>query len=142
MFGRRLHAVLLSTTSASSASAMMVDALYLSHAVLELALGLIKLRGRYSHEVGVKPPRAQMYVRHHGFSLLALSLLGALTWQRGLAHDARCGGMVSAVLAVFHGGACLSFFAAWAEGAIPAAKVVVPHGPWAAAFAWHWLVAG
>lgn len=117
---------------------MWVDALYLTHAFLELGLGLIKLRGRYAHEAGIaKPARSQMYVRHHGFSLLALSLLGALSWWHGLAHDARTGSMVSAVLATFHGGACLSFLVAWLEGAIPGAKVAFPHGPWAVGFLVH-----
>ena len=73
------------------------NALYLAHAVLELVLGMLKLRGRYQHETpGERPPRSAMYVRHHGFSLLALAYLGAVMWWRGLVN-ADIGGDVSVV---------------------------------------------
>lgn len=114
-----------------------VDALYLAHAVLELALGLVKLRGHYEHERGPKPVRTKAYVRHHGVSLLSLSLLGSLAWWHGLAHDAKAGFVMSICFGVFHGGAVASNGAACLVGAVPLRKVVLPHGPLAALFFWH-----
>ena len=44
-------------------------------------MGIIKLRGRYAHESPTeRGERSRMYVRHHAFSLLALTLLGGLAW--------------------------------------------------------------
>ena len=40
---------------------------------------------------------------------------------------------------VFHGGAVAAFTHAWANGAIPLGKVVVPHLPFAVAFLAHAL---
>lgn len=111
--------------------------LYIAHAVLELILGLLKLRGRYSHEApGARSAKSAMYVRHHGFSLLALALLGYLIW-RAEAVNSPTGAAVSLVLFVFHGGAVAAFTHAWACGEIPLAKIVVPHLPFAVAFALH-----
>ena len=113
------------------------NALYLAHAALELVLGMLKLRGRYQHETpGERPPRSAMYVRHHGFSLLALAYLGAVMWWRGLVN-ADVGGDVSVVLMLFHGGSIAAFLPAWAAGAIPTAKLVMPHAPFAFGFLWH-----
>eukprot|EP00965_Chrysotila_dentata_P206693 6183680-Pleurochrysis_carterae.AAC.2 len=67
------------------------ETLYLSHALLELVLGLLKLRGRYAHEKPrSKPQRSEMYTRHHGGALLALALQGVSAmgvsskWSHGL----------------------------------------------------------
>ena len=80
-----------------------------------------------------------MYVRHHAFSLLALTLLGGLVWWRGLVSS-EAGWIASLCLGIFHGGAVCAFLWAWRCGAIPLAKVVLPHGPFAAAFLWHCTV--
>ena len=114
-----------------------VDHLYLAHTLLELFLGLIKLRGRYQHEApGSKAPRSEMYTRHHGCTILALALLGFFVWYDS-ATDTRHGTQSSAVLALFHGGATLSFLYAYLHGAIPFGKVCMPHGPFAIAFLAH-----
>ena len=111
--------------------------LYLSHTILELCLGAIKLQGRYAHETpGSKSARSEMYVRHHAFSLLALALLGYYIWQRDMI-DTPYGRDAAVVLAVFHGGATMSFLYTWSQGAIPISKVVIPHAPFALAFMWH-----
>uniref|UniRef100_A0A7S0JM76 Uncharacterized protein n=1 Tax=Calcidiscus leptoporus TaxID=127549 RepID=A0A7S0JM76_9EUKA len=111
--------------------------LYVSHALLELLLGALKLRGRYAHERGkYREPRSAMYTRHHGCSLLSLSMLGALIWMRGLV-DLEAGAIASACLALMHGGAVASFVIAWVQGAIPFVKVIVPHAPFALGFTWH-----
>eukprot|EP00040_Diaphanoeca_grandis_P000507 m.15626 g.15626 ORF g.15626 m.15626 type:complete len:127 (+) comp10661_c1_seq1:75-455(+) len=111
--------------------------LYLSHVILEFALGCLKLRGRYQHETpGSRSPRSAMYVRHHGWSLLSLALLGALVLWRDLI-DTETGLIVSLACTVFHGGAVVAFLQAWADGAIPFAKVIVPHTPYAIGFAYH-----
>ena len=113
------------------------NALYLAHAVLELVLGVLKLRGRYQHETpGQRSPRSAMYVRHHGFALLSLAYLGALVWWRGLVNTT-VGGDVSIVLMLFHGGAVFAFRPAWEAGAIPTAKLLLPHFPFAFGFLWH-----
>ena len=87
----------------NSSSWMLSELLYLAHTLLELVLGLLKLRGRYHHEPPAsKPPRSQMYTRHHGASLLSHALLGALVLWRGLV-DTETGLITSLVLASFHG---------------------------------------
>ena len=121
------------------AAHLWLDVLYVSHTLLELALGSIKLRGRYQHEApGSRSPRSQMYTRHHGCSILSLALLSWLVWQHGDLNGP-VGRGASAVLAVFHGGAVAAFAHAWASGAIPLSKVLMPHSPYALAFAWHAL---
>ena len=78
------------------------SALYASHTLVELALGLLKLRGRYHHESpGSRSPKSAMYCRHHGAALLALALLGGLVWWRGLVAG-EAGFVASVVLAAFH----------------------------------------
>ena len=77
-----------------------------------------------------------MYVRHHAFSLLALTVLGGLVWWRGLVWS-EAGWISSLVLGIFHGGAVCAFLWAWGCGAISMWKVVIPHSPFAAAFLWH-----
>lgn len=121
---------------------MWSSLLYISHVLLELALGLIKLRGRYAHEVpGSKSARNEMYCRHHGCSLLSLALLGYFVWQHDLV-DTSTGAAASTVLAVFHGGAVASFTYAYSLNAIPVGKVIVPHLPFALGFAAHAWQAG
>ena len=77
-----------------------------------------------------------MYTRHHGCTILALALLGFFVWYDS-ATDTRHGTQSSAVLALFHGGATLSFLYAYLHGAIPFGKVCMPHGPFAVAFLAH-----
>ena len=116
---------------------MWLNLLYLAHTLLEVVLGAIKLRGRYQHQTrGAIDARSQMYIRHHGFSLLALALCGYYVWQHDLA-DTPTGVACSTALAVFHGGAVLSFSLAYLEGAIPFAKVIIPHAPFAVLFGVH-----
>ena len=116
--------------------------LYLAHVLLELVLGAIKLRGRYSHEAPAsRTVRSAMYVRHHAFSLLALALMGWHVWTNDLVHT-HIGRMMSQVLLVFHGGAVVAFTYAWIGNSIPLGKVVVPHLPFAVAFAVHALRGG
>ena len=112
--------------------------LYLAHTVLELILGMLKLRGRYAHEAGraVRPERDRMYVRHHGFSLLALAQLGGIVWWRS-ATATELGAVASIVLATFHGGAVLAFAYTFSLGAVDLKKVFIPHAPFAVAFALH-----
>ena len=113
------------------------DYLYLAHVLLEIVLGAIKLRGRYSHEVpGARTPRDRMYVRHHAFSLLSLALLGYLVWKADMV-DTQVGRSASLVLFVFHGGACVAFTHAWLNSAIKFGKIIVPHGPFALLFGLH-----
>ena len=53
-----------------------------SRPAAQAALGAIKLRGHYAHESpAARGERSRMYVRHHAFSLLALTLLGGLAWS-------------------------------------------------------------
>ena len=86
-----------------------------------------------------RTPRSAMYVRHHAFSLLSLALMGWLVWRHDLV-DTPTGKGASAVLLVFHGGASAAFFHTWMFGrAIGFGKVVVPHLPFAVAFAAHAL---
>ena len=70
---------------------------------------------------------------------MSLALLGYLIWREGAANTTTGQG-ASAVLALFHGGAVVSFIVAWSSGVIPFAKVVIPHAPFAVAFAWHALL--
>ena len=114
--------------------------LYLAHTLLEIALGAIKLRGRYAHEApGSKSKRNEMYCRHHAASLLAHALLGWLVYAND-SVDTSEGRGASMVLFVFHGGAVAAFLYTWAQGAIPLSKVVVPHLPFAIGFAVHALM--
>ena len=80
-----------------------------------------------------------MYTRHHGSSILALALLSYLVYTHDCI-DSDIGRSASCVLAVFHWGAVLSFLHAFFHGAIPAAKVAIPHLPYALAFAYHAMV--
>ena len=77
-----------------------------------------------------------MYVRHHAFSLLALALLGYYVWRNSWVNT-QVGECASVVLFVFHGGAVAAFTHTWASREIPLAKIVVPHLPFAIAFALH-----
>eukprot|EP00966_Prymnesium_polylepis_P187669 4350650-Prymnesium_polylepis.1 len=106
--------------------------LYISHTLLELVLGAIKLRGTYS---GFEmPPGTEKFARHHGVALLSLALLGALVLARRLI-DTAAGEVCSTVLAFFHAGAVIVMLHAL-NG-----KVVLLHLPWALGFAWHvWSV--
>ena len=114
-----------------------MEAVYAVHTLIEAALGVIKLRGRYAHESpNERGERSQMYVRHHASSLIALTVLGAYVWWRGLVWS-ETGWLASLVLGIFHGGAVCAFLWAWVCGAIPMAKVIVPHAPFAVAFLWH-----
>ena len=120
--------------------ATWVDIMYVTHVLLELALGVIKLRGRYSHEApGSRLEPGQMYVRHHGFSILSMTLLSYLVWSHGLA-DTPMGRQASGALALFHGGAVGAFAIAWHKGAIKLRKLFIPHMPHAIAFAMHALM--
>ena len=116
-----------------------MDFAYAAHAVVELILGALKLRGRYAHEApGSRSGKSKMYVRHHAASLLAHALLGALVLHAGLV-DTRVGQGASLVLATFHGGAVGAAFTAWAGGELPSWKVFVPHSPFAIIFLVHAL---
>lgn len=108
-------------------------AIYLAHSVLELVLGAVKLRGTYS---GLDmPPAAAKFARHHGVSLLSLSLLGFLVLSRRLVHT-ETGNLVSVVLTCFHAGAVAVMVHALNT------KVVLLHAPFAVAFAWHAFASG
>ena len=99
---------------------------------MELVLGAIKLRGTYS---GLDmPPAAAKFARHHGVSLISLSLLGFLVISRRLTQGAT-GELVSLVLACFHAGAVAVMIHALNV------KVVLMHLPFAVGFAWHSFVA-
>ena len=80
----------------------IVPALYVTHALVELVLGALKLRGSYSGLT--MPDEATKFARHHGMALLALALLSGECARRGLASTA-AGGLCSFVLAFFHTGA-------------------------------------
>jgi hypothetical protein len=105
-----------------------VSALYLAHALLELALGGIKLRGRYS--AFEMPDGAAKFARHHGVALLSIALLGFLVWKRKLVHT-ETGALGSMVLAFFHV-ACVAVMVHAQH-----AKVVFIHLPFACAFLAH-----
>lgn len=79
-------------------------------------------------------PRPRRYVRHHAFSLLSLTMLSFGVWYRRLVHTP-AGALTSLCLLVFHGGASLCFALAWSAGAIPFAKLLLPHTPLALGFA-------
>ena len=116
----------------SSGGAMWAEALYLVHTLLELVLGAVKLRGKYS---GLDMPEgAAKFAQHHGVALLALALLGALVLQRGLVRS-ETGVLVSTALAAFHAGAV----AVMALHLPAGAKVALLHTPFAVGFAWHAL---
>ena len=106
----------------------IVPALYVTHALVELVLGALKLRGSYAGLT--MPDEATKFARHHGMALLALALLSGECVRRGLASTA-AGGLCSFVLAFFHTGAVavmtyeLHF------------EAVALHVPFAAAFAIH-----
>ena len=106
----------------------MPKLLYLAHVLLELVLGAVKLRGTYSGVV--VPSAAAKFARHHGVSLLALTLLGALVLTRGLVSTPT-GQVASITLAFFHAGCVAVMVHAehW--------PVVFIHLPFALGFAWH-----
>ena len=102
--------------------------LYIAHALLELVLGAVKLRGTYS---GISmPPEAAKFAQHHGISLLALALLGGECARRDLIHTPT-GALCSLVLCFFHTGAVIvmAFHSNTA--------VVLTHAPFALGFAVH-----
>jgi len=100
-----------------------MDFAYAAHALTELILGALKLRGRYAHEApGSRSGKSKMYVRHHAASLLAHALLGALVLHAGLV-DTRVGQGASLVLATFHGGAVGAAFTAFAAGELPSLRL-------------------
>lgn len=119
-----------------------VVALYVAHTILELILGGIKLRGKYSHLPGPMPDGAERFARHHGISLLSLALLGGLALGPSpsdratrLCHT-ETGSLASTVLAFFHSGAVAVMLHAWlTTGA--GLNVVLTHAPFALAFIWH-----
>ena len=102
--------------------------LYLAHVLLELVLGAVKLRGTYSGVV--VPNEAAKFARHHGVSLLSLSLLGALVLSRRLVGTPT-GQVASWTFACFHAGAVIVMLHA---AHLP---VVVVHLPFAFGFALH-----
>ena len=107
---------------------MLPRLLYIAHVLLELVLGAVKLKGTYS---GVEVPEAAAkFARHHGISLLALTLLGALVLMRGLVNTPT-GQVTSITLFFFHAGAVavMVHAANW--------PVVYLHTPFAIAFALH-----
>ena len=99
--------------------------LFLVHTVVEIGLGLVKLRGRYA---GFEmPPGAEKFARHHGVSLLSLALLGGLVlFRRSWAGPE--GLLASTVLAFFHlGCVCVR----------PAMAVLMLHGFLFFGFSWY-----
>eukprot|EP00933_Yihiella_yeosuensis_P038523 TRINITY_DN32458_c0_g1_i2.p1 TRINITY_DN32458_c0_g1~~TRINITY_DN32458_c0_g1_i2.p1 ORF type:complete len:145 (-),score=11.89 TRINITY_DN32458_c0_g1_i2:92-526(-) len=115
----------------------LANLLYASHTLVELGLGLVKLRGYYAHEDPLtRPLSSQLYVRHHAAALLSLSLLGGLVLHRGLVNE-ETGWIASVVLAVFHIGAVIANVWAWILGAATMTKIVMPHLPFALGFLWH-----
>jgi hypothetical protein len=106
----------------------LVPVLYITHALVELALGALKLRGSYAGLT--TPDEAARFVRHHGLGLLALALLSGECARRGLTSTA-AGGLCSLVLAFFHTGAVvvLTYEQHF--------EAVALHVPFAAAFAIH-----
>ena len=120
---------------------MIAHGLYVSHTALELFLGAIKLSGHYAHEKTTHTPRhkpetSKAYTRHHAIALLALAYLGYVALKRELV-DEPIGRDLSTVLCLFHAGVTLVFLHSCYLGAMPRAKVIVPHLPWAVGFAWH-----
>jgi len=150
------------TTIPGSTVATLAGGLFLTHALLEIGLGALKLRGRYAHEPPLDAPggrgaRGAMYVRHHGCALIALGALGLGLWADPFLHLAGGGrrypaglffappgldlllspfGLLAvACLLLLHVGAVGVFAHAWVSGAIPLKKVLLPHGPFALGFA-------
>ena len=111
--------------------ARMSGTLYLVHAILELGLGAMKLRGRYDgqKEAG---PEAKL-IQHHGVALLALALLGGLVWYCKLG-ETETGQITSAVLCFFHAGAAAVHAHAWSTGSAKSASVFAMHLPFALLF--------
>jgi hypothetical protein len=105
--------------------------MFVAHAVLELMLGAMKLRGRYEGQA-VAGPEAK-FIRHHGVALLALALLGGLVWWRKLV-ETETGRLASAVLFSFHGGAAAVHAHAWADGSVKSAATFAMHLPFAIGF--------
>eukprot|EP00965_Chrysotila_dentata_P206692 6183680-Pleurochrysis_carterae.AAC.1 len=69
-------------------------------------------------------------------NVAARACTGALVWCYDLVHTPT-GAITSASLALFHGAAVCAFMVAWAQRAISAKKVLMPHAPCAILFAWH-----
>lgn len=107
--------------------------LYIAHTLLELVLGAVKLRGRYS--AVSTPPGAERFVRHHGVSLLSLALLGGLVYAKRLVHTP-LGSATSTVLAFFHTGAVLVMCHEWLQTG-EGFNVAFTHTPFAIGFALH-----
>ena len=103
-------------------------ALYYVHALVELVLGAIKLRGTYAGIV--MPLEAAKFARHHGVALLALALLSGECARRRLVSSP-AGLLCSLVLCFFHTGAVavMAFDLHFGPVAL--------HIPFAAAFAIH-----
>ena len=102
--------------------------LYIAHAILEVVLGVIKLRGRYADMP--MPDGAAKFARHHGVCLIALALLGGECARRRLINTPT-GALCSLVLCVFHAGAVLVMVYDLHL------KVLVLHTPFAIGFFWH-----
>ena len=99
--------------------------LFLVHTLLECGLGVVKLRGKYAGFT--MPDGAEKFARHHGISLLSLSLLGALVLLRRTSSKEE-GQLAALVLAFFHVGCvCVR----------PAITVLLMHGVLALGFMWH-----
>jgi len=107
------------------------NVLFLVHAVLELVLGAMKLRGRYEGQKEAGPEAK--FIQHHGVALLALALLGAVVWYRKLG-DTETGRLASTVLCFFHAGAAAVHAHAWSAGSHKSASTLAMHLPFALAF--------
>lgn len=105
--------------------------LFIAHAVLELVLGAMKIRGRYEGQA-VAGPEAK-FIRHHGVALLALAILGGLVWWRKLV-ETETGRLASTVLFAFHGGAAAVHAHAWVAGSVKSAATFAMHLPFAIGF--------
>ena len=125
--GRRAAADVLSEVAMGSRAAM----LFLVHALLELVLGAMKLRGRYEGQSAAGPEAK--FIRHHGVALLSLAMLGGLVWWRKLV-DTETGKVVSMTLFAFHGGAAAVHAHAWADGSVKSASTFAMHLPFALGF--------
>ena len=107
--------------------------LYIAHTLLEIVLGAVKLRGRYS--AMQTPPGAERFVRHHGISLLALAMLGCLVLGKRMVHT-EFGKVASATLAFFHAGAVMTMLHAWSQTG-EGLNVAFTHAPFAIGFFLH-----
>jgi hypothetical protein len=105
--------------------------LFVAHALLELVLGAMKLRGRYEGQAEAGPEAK--FIRHHGVALLALAMLGGLVWWRMLV-ETETGRLASTVLFTFHGGATAVHAHAWAAGSVKSAATFAMHLPFAIGF--------